>query len=229
MPGEAQSDGRLSTGRSVERLINFSDAVVAVAITVLALPLIDIAGPKPGESVWPVLWDHADQISTFLFTFYVVAIMWLAHNRILNEMRAYDPFIFWINTTWLAAIVLLPWISALYGESDNRASVGVVYWGAMAAISLLGSLMGRHLRRNPLLVGRDAPVSGSVARRQAWRGVAFAGYFLAIGVVSLFWPTGASWMPLGIILLSIWFRPVKSYDNDPVADAPHHGAPKENA
>ena len=67
------------------------------------------------------------QISTFLFTFYVVAIMWLAHNRILNEMRAYDPFIFWINTTWLAAIVLLPWISALYGESDNRASVGVVY------------------------------------------------------------------------------------------------------
>ena len=78
MPGEAQSDGRLSTGRSVERLINFSDAVVAVAITVLALPLIDIAGPKPGESVWPVLWDNADQISTFLFTFYVVAIMWLA-------------------------------------------------------------------------------------------------------------------------------------------------------
>ena len=229
MPGEAQSDGRLSTGRSVERLINFSDAVVAVAITVLALPLIDIAGPKPGESVWPVLWDNADQISTFLFTFYVVAIMWLAHNRILNEMRAYDPFIFWINTTWLAAIVLLPWISALYGESDNRASVGVVYWGAMAAISLLGSLMGRHLRRNPLLIGRDSPVVGPGARRQALRGVAFAGYFLAIGVVSLFWPTVASWMPVGIILLSIWFRPVKSYDNDTAADAPRLGAPKETA
>ena len=140
---------RCGQGRSVDRLINFSDAVVAVAVTVLVLPLVDIR-PAAGETVWDVISENASQVWTFLFTFYVVAVMWLAHNRILNSIGRYDPFIFWINTTWLAAIVLLPWVSAMYGESEwGRTGVGLVYWGTMAAIALLGSLLGSHLRRPP--------------------------------------------------------------------------------
>jgi uncharacterized membrane protein len=203
--------------RAVDRLINFSDAVVAVAITVLALPLVDIEGPAPGESVWPILWDHAPQISTFLFTFFVLAIMWLAHNRVLNEMRAYDGVIFWLNTTWLAGIVLLPWFSALYGETSSRSSVGLVYWGALALISVLGALMGRHMRAHPELSGRTVALDPKESRRLALRGPVFAGYFLLIGLVSLVLPDVASWMPFGIIILSIWFRPVRSQQSEETA------------
>jgi TMEM175 potassium channel family protein len=145
-------------GRSVDRLINFSDAVVAVAVTVLVLPLVDIAGPEEGQTVWTVIGEHASQVWTFLFTFYVVAVLWLAHNRILNSISRYDPVVFWVNTTWLAAIVLLPWVSAMYGESEwGRSGVGLVYWGTMAAISLLVSALGAHLRRHPELLAADAP------------------------------------------------------------------------
>lgn len=207
------SDGSRDTpvhvGRSVDRLINFSDAVVAVAVTLLALPLVDIPGPQEGQSVWTVIGDHASQVWTFLFTFYVVAVMWLAHNRILNVIHRYDGFIFWMNTTWLACIVLLPWVSAMYGESSwGRTSVGLVYWGAMAAVALVGSALGSHLRRHPELLEESAPVlSPAEARRTALRGPVMGGYFLLIGVISTFAPVFASWLPLGIIPLSIWLRP----------------------
>ncbi len=170
MPGERPQYSAKSTERSVDRLINFSDAVVAVAITLMALPLVDIAGPADGGPIWPVIWDHAAQISTFLFTFAVVAIMWSAHNRIVNELRAYDGFIFWANTAWLAAIVLLPWMSALYGESSSRSSVGILYWGVLALISLLGSLMARHLRSHPNLRGGEESGTAILTRKAAWRG-----------------------------------------------------------
>jgi TMEM175 potassium channel family protein len=204
-------------GRSVDRLINFSDAVVAVAVTVLVLPLVDIEGPAEGETVWTVVGDHASQIWTFLFTFYVVAVLWLAHNRILNAISRYDPAIFWVNTTWLAAIVLLPWVSAMYGESEwGRSGVGLAYWGTMATISLLVSALGAHLRRHPELLAAGTPrLSAAAQRRAALRGPVLGLYFLLIGVASMVTPAIASWLPLGIIPLSIWLRPAASTDIEP--------------
>lgn len=206
----------MGEGRSVDRLIDFSDAVVAVAVTVLVLPLVDIEGPAEGETVWTVIGDHASQVWTFLFTFYVVAVLWLAHNRILNSISRYDSFTFWINTTWLAAVVLLPWVSAMYGESQwGRSGVGLVYWGTMAAISLLVSLLGTHLRRHPELLSEDAPrLSAAARRRAALRGPVLGLYFLLIGVASVVTPAVANWLPLGIIPLSIWLRPAESPATD---------------
>jgi len=204
-------DVAASRARAVDRLINFSDAVVAVAVTVLVLPLVDIAAPGPGETVWGLLGRNAGQVFAFVFTFYVVAVMWQAHNRILNGIRDYDGAVFWLNASWLVLIVMLPWFSAMYGETisgDARSSggVGFLYWGAMAAIALFGSAISWHLRRHPELL-LPSGGSGSSDRLAAIRGPVMAAYFLFIGVVFEFAPDVASWLPLGIIPLSIWLRP----------------------
>jgi uncharacterized membrane protein len=205
----------LEAGRSraVDRLVNFTDAVVAVAITVLVLPLVDIDSPGPGETVWSVIGDNSGQVFAFLFTFYVVAIMWQTHNRILNGIRDYDGAIFWLNTTWLVAIVLLPWLSAMYGEaqssSDARGAggVGLLYWGTLAVISLLGSWISWHLHRVPSLLVDAGASHDRWGRMTILRGPIFAMYFLFIGVAFEIVPEVASWLPLGIIPLSIWLRP----------------------
>ena len=155
---------------------------------------------------------------TFLFTFYVVAVMWLAHNRILNSIGRYDPFIFWINTTWLAAIVLLPWVSAMYGESewgrtgrrprvlgdDGRDRAAGVAPGLPSA----GATPNCSPKRRPAL-------SAAARRRAALRGPVLGLYFLLIGVASIVTPAVANWLPLGIIPLSIWLRPAASPAADP--------------
>jgi uncharacterized membrane protein len=199
----------LSTGRAVDRLINFSDAVVAVAITLMALPLVDIGGPGQGETILTVFGHHWPQLVTFLFTFFVVAIMWSAHNRILNGIRAYDPPIFWINTSWLAGIVLLPWFTAMRDSTDASSSgAACAYWVLLAIVSALGSVMAWHIRRHRELLDPHevAPDSGARVRL---RGVAFAGLFLLIGIVSLWSADVASWLPIAIIPLSIWLRPAR--------------------
>ena len=211
----------LSTGRAVDRLVNFSDAVVAVAITLMVLPLASVDGPAPGETILTVIGAHWPQLVTFLFTFYVVAIMWAAHNRILNVIRGYDPTVFWLNTTWLAAIVLLPWMTALRDSSSASSSgADCVYWWLLALISALGGIIASHIRRHPELAGEDAPkVHRDLATRM--RGPAFTGLFLLIGIASLFSPFLSDWMPLLIIPLSIWLRPARQDAPDESVEGGH--------
>ena len=56
--------------------------------------------------------------------------------------------------------------------------------------------------RRPLGLGNRIPLEAVRIARTGFRR-----YFLAIGVASLFMPAVATWMPLGIIPLSIWLRP----------------------
>jgi uncharacterized membrane protein len=208
MAGRANASS-ISTGRAVDRLINFSDAVVAVAITLMVLPLADVEGPKTGETILTVLSAHWVQLVTFLFTFYVVSIMWAAHNRILNVIRGFDPTIFWLNTTWLAGIVLLPWLTAMRDSEGSGASgADLVYWFLLAFISAIGGLMGGHIRRHPELAGEDAAkVHQDFGSR--FRGPAFTILFIVIGLTSLTASFISDWMPLLIIPLSIWLRPAR--------------------
>lgn len=209
---DASRGSRTHIGRSVDRLINFSDAVVAVAVTLLALPLVDIPGPKEGQTVWTVISANGSEIGSFLFTFYVVALMWLVHNRILNSITNYDGALFWINATWLVVIVLLPWVSSMYGQdAADYPSVGLAYWSSLAIISLLTSLMAHHLRRHPELLADDAPrFTPAEQRRLAWRGPILGAYFLFIGIVWNVSPSVAAFLPFGIIPLSIWLRPARA-------------------
>lgn len=198
------------SGRAFDRLINFSDAVVAVAVTVLVLPIADIAVSRGEESVWNVLANHAGQIITFFFTFFVVSIMWLTHNRIMNQMHGYDGVIFWLNTAWLSVIAFLPVTSALYSDAGqdglggwfsgtNLNGSGMLYWGSLSLISLISALMSLHARRNTHLYDPEQVIP------HGWqnisRGWIYAIYFLIIGVVSLISTSISSYLPLGLIVL----------------------------
>ena len=156
-----------------------------------------------------MLGEHRGEIITFFFTFFVVSVMWLTHNRVMNELRGYDGIIFWLNTTWLAVIAFLPVTSALYGDTESGwvsaggdlYGSGMLYWGSMALISLNTTLIVRHARKNPELYESEQPTYDTW--RTKYRGWIYVTYFLAIGVVSLFAPTISSYMPIGFFFLPL--------------------------
>ena len=212
----------IRSGRAFDRFVVFTDGVVAIAITLQVLPLINIPGPKPGETVWLILGENAGQIVAFLFSFFVVAFQWLLHNRIVNRMDGYDGPFFWFNTLWLLGIVFLPWVTALYGaagmwdsnslfasDGEGFGGVGLLYWSTLAFISLMTLAMTLRLVRRPALIRKDrrAEWDEVMASRARWRGVAFPVVFVLIGIATEIIPSAAAWLPLVLIPVSIVLRP----------------------
>lgn len=200
------------TGRAFDRMVNFTDAVVAVAITLLVLSIVDIRGTRSEQTVWEIVNDHGSEITTFLFTFIVVAVMWRVHNLVFNRLHGYDPVVFWLNLAWLIGIAFLPWPSALYGEGigvnagqwsggQGLGGAGLLYWGTLAWLSLATGLIGWHVRAHPEL---EDPGAGP-SLRHPLRGFAFAAAFLVLGIASMFTPGLSRWLPLLLIPLGMLF------------------------
>ena len=201
------------TGRAFDRFVNFSDAVVAVAITVLVLPIADLPIQRDEETVWEVLSDNSGLIVTFFFTFAVVGSFWWTHNRIINQLIGFDATLLWLNLVWIASIAFLPVSSYLYGAADRNGNTGwsgagldgagLLYWGSISVVSLGTTLMSWHIRRNPGLVDpqiADPSVMSSDWRKR-YRGLAFTAYLVLAALISIPYPTVALWMPLGLIVV----------------------------
>jgi uncharacterized membrane protein len=199
----------MSSERALDRLVNLTDAVVAVAITLLVLSVVDIRAEPGQSSIWDVLAANGNQVFAFVLTFLVVAAMWQVHNRILNGIVAFDGTIFRLNLLWLFGIVLLPWPSALYGENIGAEmgnegylqGAGVFYWGTLVFINIMANMIGWHIVRHPELVNPDA--KGPSFYRQ--RGMAFLIAFVLLGIASVVFPQGDPWLPLLLIPLTIVF------------------------
>jgi len=192
----AVAEGRIVTGRAFERLISFSDGVSAVAITLLALPLVSIGRPQGDDTVWTLIWNNIGTVVSFAIAFAVVAVMWRVHTRVFQSLRGYDMLILTLNTVWLALLVVLPWATSMFGSAGNSlyqggeglAGTGLFYWGLMSLLSLITAVISWHAMRVPGLVEAGAvlsPIRGSI----------FAAMFMAIGVVSLFQPIVAAFLP----------------------------------
>jgi hypothetical protein len=223
-------------GRSFDRLVNFTDAIVAVAITVLVLPLVALR-PRSGETtVWDVINDNTGQLATFMFTFIVVAMMWRIHNRVFRYLAGFDGTIFWLNATWLLLIVFLPWSSSMYGTGidgfsataqniwfsggEGLGGAGVLYWWNLALLSFIGGAIIAYARRRPALISKDAPeyfqnwslgrsdksATGRSYKFTRTRGFVFGVYMFLIGVATLFIPTIAIWLPFGLFFIGFIYR-----------------------
>jgi uncharacterized membrane protein len=209
----------IRTGRAFDRLINFTDAVTAVAITVLVLPIVELRQQAAEKTVWQVISDNSGVLITFTFTFAVVAYMWLTHNRIFNRLIGYDGRIYFYNFMWLFLIVLLPWTSALYSDGigggvgyqdsnfsggEGMGGAGLLYWGNLALVSVFGWLIVYHAKKNPELINQDVNRVFKDVPLVHYRGLIFAAAMLSIGLVSLFAPTVSWWLPLGLLPLGIF-------------------------
>jgi uncharacterized membrane protein len=140
------------TDRGLDRLITFLDAVVAIAITLLVLPLVDVI-PNEGRQVElsTLLADEAPRFGAFTLSFVVIARFWLVHHRLVERVGSYDmPFVL-VNLVWTLTVVLLPFateVTAVYG--NDRPAIAV-YIGTMTISSACLTLLTAMLARRPYL------------------------------------------------------------------------------
>jgi uncharacterized membrane protein len=137
-----------------ERLVAFTDAVVAIAITLLVLPLVDVVPAvvsRREESV-QVITDHTQQIFSFVLSFAVIARLWLVHHRFFAQVRSHTPALVLWNLCWLLTIVVLPFPTEMVGAFGNDRFTVAFYVGTILASSMCQTIMVLIARREPELV-----------------------------------------------------------------------------
>lgn len=142
---------RFTTQRGLDRLVNFSDATVAIAATLLVLPLTDLAGQVHDIGLESVLIDHLSEITSFVISFMIIAVIWSEHHRLFEWVVSYDGPLLVLNFVWLLAIVTIPFSTALTQDVDMHDRVSsALYLGIMllAFVALAAMyVVARHDKR----------------------------------------------------------------------------------
>lgn len=209
-PGASVGLGRLISANRVEA---FSDGVLAIAITLLAL---DLKAPEgdPGSVAHSLLTQWPAYVA-YLASFIYVGVIWINHHTLFTRIRRVDNGVLWRNLVMLLPVSVLPFPTATlafvlqHGTRNDQYVAIVLYGGVAAAMGATWLLMFTHLDRHPGLLNDNVPKGFfREERRRATLGilglvVAIAvGGFLPVGalVVFLFLPlfyavTTEGWLP----------------------------------
>ena len=202
-------EGRSEAGRELDRIVNFSDGVFAIVITLLVL---DIRVPEiPADLVSQELPSRVFALEpkflSYVISFLVIAIYWQAHHRVFRPIRRYDSTLLWLNFLFLMAISFLPFPTSLLGEYSGEQISVVIYAATAAAASLLLVSISWYATAEHRLVSPD--LDDAAERNQRVQGLAVPVVFvLSIGI-SFFSPRAAmySWLLLAItdpLVRRIW-------------------------
>jgi uncharacterized membrane protein len=185
------SDDELESGpRATERLTFFSDAVVAIAMTLLAIDL-----PVPEGDTLSKFWisvEHDDgHYAAFLISFVVIATAWRGHHELFRYARNVDTRLVLLNMGWLLTIVLNPFATKLLVVSGQTVTTHALRFGFYALLQVLEwAVLYAMLRYT--IARRLADVPGPAAHRITWQAFSLmTGFGLSIPV---FFATTYAWL-----------------------------------
>lgn len=145
--------------RNLDRFLTFVDAIVAIAITLLVLPLVDIGQEKTaGVSAADLLDEHTGEIVSFFLSFVVIAMLWFAQHHLMSSVVVEDRLLTRCLMGWVMTIVVLPFPTALVAAPGDDDLTKVLYIGTMALSSLFLAAAAWHVARTPAIRdGGDPP------------------------------------------------------------------------
>ena len=131
----------------LERLILFTDAVFAIAITLLAIEIRfpELKGMPSDADIWRGMGELLPRFMGFLVGFAVIAQYWTAHHRIFRFVRNYDAKLLWLNMLFLLFIVLMPFSSGLFTSFGIVRAVFIIYAINIMLAGLAQVLLLRYL------------------------------------------------------------------------------------
>jgi uncharacterized membrane protein len=178
-----------STERDIglDRLVFFSDAVIAIAITLLAidLRLPDMQGGTV-EQLSQFLTDFELPLISFIISFFVIGMFWMAHHRIFLYIRHYDRTLLWINLIFLFLVVSMPFPTSVLANFGETTLGVILYASVVVVIALVRTWLWRYATHNHRLV--DENLSDALIRNLTISSLMTAGVFLLSIVIALFNP-----------------------------------------
>ncbi|MEH0108459.1 TMEM175 family protein [Tersicoccus sp. MR15.9] len=118
-----------------ERTGAFSDAVIAIAITVMVLEL-----PKPDGPSWAALRADVPVLLAYVLSFVYLGIYWNNHHQMLAAVSRVSSSVLWANLHLLFWLTLVPFTTAWMSEQDF-AAVPVAAYGIVLLMNALAYML----------------------------------------------------------------------------------------
>jgi uncharacterized membrane protein len=173
------------------RLEAFSDAVIAILITIMVLEF-----KIPHEATLAALRPLVPVFLTYVLSFVMLGIYWANHHHFMHITQRVNGKILWATLHWLFWLSMVPfvtgWMAEAHYEALPVAAYGVVMLCAAGAWSIIQGRIVRHCGNNDLaaLLSRDWKAKVSLAAYVAAIPLAFVSSWIAIALyvaVALIW------------------------------------------
>jgi uncharacterized membrane protein len=203
----------------LERLILFSDAVFAIAITLLVIEIkIPEIHEKPvtDNAVLHKLAELIPKFVGFLVSFLLIGQYWIVHHRMFSFVINFTDRLIWLNILFLFAIALMPFSTGFYSEYVLRGVVTPVifYTANIALLGLANFLMWRYLSNQKNNLTEN--LTPALAKYFSLRALTVPTIFVIFSFVYLYNPMIAFFIPMLIpFIMRLIFNPMKKKITNP--------------
>lgn len=189
----------------LHRLIQLSDGMFAIALTLLAFDL------KPPEG-WDgraasLVFAMQPSLLAFGLSFLIIAFYWVAHRRCFRRIRHADGVLTALNFLSLGMITLLPAMTRLLMQNGPGTDGQPLYLGLIAAIGLSNALMWGYAALRPGVMELELPMPQRIVQFLTMLIVPPA---LAVFTLLSARP-GGRWALVGIVALAVVTRTVRRW------------------
>ena len=187
------------------RLEAFSDGVIAVAITLLALDLT-VAGPGHGHLVHQ-LHDKWPAFVAYLISFFTIGIIWVNHHALVRTIKTVDRPLLFLNLVLLLFVVAIPFATATVADylsvpNDDTPVAMMLYGGVFLGMSAgFGAIFEWTLHGHR--VYQPLPPEQHWAARRRFVG---GGLVYAVAIVVAFFSAIASFVIIGLVAVYYIFE-----------------------
>jgi uncharacterized membrane protein len=188
------------TDHPLERLVFFSDAVFAIAITLLVIEIHPPHLPR-GASDLAHVAALANLIPIFvgyLISFWVIGMFWMGHHRAFALATHYSPRILIWNMALLNVIAFMPFATSYLSAHFMERVPTIFYCIVMLLAALLNMKVNRTATSPPMVDGKADPEAVRYVRRRGLSVMLGALTAVAIAVVA---PTIGQ---MGLITIPLW-------------------------
>lgn len=189
---------------SLERIVFFSDAVFAIAITLLVLEikvphLEEFSEKALNESLIHMI----PKFVGFLASFFIIGLMWFEHHRIFRYIKDFDGALIWRNLIFLLSISFIPFPTALSSEYFASRTAFVFYALSFAFAGLAKLWIWSYATSKPNLLAENADNETILRiKRRSWAVPIGAGLAALLSFITIYIaPLGFGLIPLIAYLL----------------------------
>lgn len=183
---------------SAERLKTYTDAVVAIAQTLLILPLLESAAAAHAQSWTAAQWlaHERDAVIWFALSFMLIGTFWLEHERVYRHIERPNGALHSLNLLWMFGIVCFPVVTSLLALPTADPLQKGLYLGSMVVCSWSLAATLWITLRDPQLRG-ELPPPGSRSIAAAIAGAVLYGLAFLVGMLI---PGAAGFLALFLLM-----------------------------